>query len=301
MASPAPVGRGSRNRRAPSKGRARNKSQGAGPSAAPRLALPDPADLQYAAQQTQLYKQNAQAEAGRVIGMSVQEQEKLLREVMRLMLFRQKAQPDVPVPRNDLTKVILASYKDGKKSNMGNAIVALAQESFAKVMGMDMRELRIAPVSKGKSRITENDAGGSKFYVLRSLVPTNWKRKFVADESQNPSRHLLIILLMLIKCQGDKLSEEDMWQYLSELGVQQREVHFKLGKVEDEIKTLVQKKYLIQRKQNGADGNSFTYEAGPNATDELEPKGGIDAYVDQLFTDSLVQPSADQAQDMEME
>ncbi len=35
---------------------------------------------------------------------------------------------------------------------------------------------------------------------------------------------------------------EDMWQYLSELGVQQREVHFKLGKVEDEIKTLVQKK-----------------------------------------------------------
>jgi len=53
----------------------------------------------------------------------------------------------------------------------------------------------------------ENDAGGSKLYVLRSLVPTNWKRKFVADESQNPSRHLLVILLMLIKCQGDKLSE----------------------------------------------------------------------------------------------
>lgn len=299
MASPAPVGRGSRNKRAPSKGRARNKSQGA--SAAQRLALPDPADLQYAAQQTQLYKQNAQAEAGRVIGMSMEEQEKLLREVMRVMLFRQKAQPDVPVPRNDLTKVILASYKDGKKSNISNAIIALAQESFAKVMGMDMRELRIAPVSKGKSRITDNDAGGSKFYVLRSLVPTNWKRKFVADESQNPSRHLLIILLMLIKCQGDKLSEEDMWQYLSELGVHQREVHFKLGKVEDEIKTLVQKKYLIQRKQNGADGNSFTYEAGPNATDELKPKGGIDAYVDRLFTDSLVQPSGDQAQDMDME
>ena len=73
---------------------------------------------------------------------------------MRVMLFRQKAQPDVPVPRNDLTKVILASYKDGKKSNISNAIIALAQESFAKVMGMDMRELRIAPVSKGKSRIT---------------------------------------------------------------------------------------------------------------------------------------------------
>ena len=90
MASPAPVGRGSRNKRAPSKGRARNKSQGdaaypelaaveactasnaaycqgsfvsqlviaagAGPSAAPRLAPPDPADLQYAAQQASAEK-----------------------------------------------------------------------------------------------------------------------------------------------------------------------------------------------------------------------------------------------------
>ena len=52
----------------------------------------------------------------------------------------------------------------------------------------------------------EESAAGSKFYVLRSLVPRNWK-KFVADESQNPSRHLLVVLLMLIKCQGDKLSE----------------------------------------------------------------------------------------------
>ena len=53
----------------------------------------------------------------------------------------------------------------------------------------------------------ENDAAGSKFYVLRSLVPRNWKTRFVVEQSQNPSRHLLIILLMLIKCQGDKLSE----------------------------------------------------------------------------------------------
>ena len=41
-------------------------------------------------------------------------------------------------------------------------------------------------------------------------------------------------------------------------------------------------RYLIQRKQNGSDGNSCTYEAGPNAADEFEPKGGIDAYVDQV-------------------
>ena len=35
---------------------------------------------------------------------------------------------------------------------------------------------------------------------------------------------------------------EDMWLHLGELGIHPKEEHFKLGKVEDEIKTLVQKK-----------------------------------------------------------
>ena len=82
----------------------------------------------------------------------MQEEQKLMRDVMRHMLFRQKAMPDVPVPRNDLTKLILASYKDTKKANMGNAVIALAQESFPKTMGMEMKELRVAPISKGKSK-----------------------------------------------------------------------------------------------------------------------------------------------------
>ena len=74
----------------------------------------------------------------------------MTREVMRLMLFRQKSQPDVPVPRAELNKVILGSYKDSKKSHIGNLAVALAQDSFCKVLGMELKELVIAPVSKSK-------------------------------------------------------------------------------------------------------------------------------------------------------
>ena len=92
---------------------------------------------------------------------TLQEQEKLKREVMRHMLFRQKALPDVPVPRNDLTKLILASYKDTKKGNMGNAIIALAQQAFSKVMGLEMRELKVAPVTKGKSKLAGQTPGCS--------------------------------------------------------------------------------------------------------------------------------------------
>lgn len=99
----------------------------------------------------------------------VQEEEKLMRDVMRHMLFRQKAMPDVPVPRNDLTKLILASYKDTKKANMGNTIIALAQESFPKTMGMEMKELRVAPISKGKSKLA-GKASCSYHLSLASFV-----------------------------------------------------------------------------------------------------------------------------------
>lgn len=47
-------------------------------------------------------------------------------------------------------------------------------------------------------------------------------------------------------------------------------------------KSLVLNRYLIQRKQSGSDGSSFIYEAGPNAVDELQAKGGIDSYLDQV-------------------
>ena len=87
-------------------------------------------------------------------------------------------------------------------------------------------------------------------------------------------------------------------------------------------------RYLIQRKQNGNDGNTFTYEAGANAVDELENKGGIDAYIEQvgavvkqalglhlcevtfypdkslalqLFTDTVIPAALEQTQDMEVE
>ena len=49
---------------------------------------------------------------------------------------------------------------------------------------------------------------------------------------------------------------------------------------------------MIQRKQNGTDGSTFTYEAGPNATDEFEPKGGIDAYLDQVTFLNYVESTA---------
>ena len=118
-----------------------------------------------------------------ICSAQLQEEEKLKRDVMRHMLFRQKALPDVPVPRNDLTKLILASYKDTKRGNMGNAVIALAQESFPKTMGMEMKELRVAPVSKGKSKLAGEVSPCTswlEFGIIISSWPAvhDWLHKF---------------------------------------------------------------------------------------------------------------------------
>lgn len=68
----------------------------------------------------------------------------------------------------------------------------------------------MAAITSTRPVAAESEAAGSKFYVLRSLVARNWKKKFIVDDSETPSKHLLIVLLMLIKCHGDKLSEGDL-------------------------------------------------------------------------------------------
>ena len=47
-------------------------------------------------------------------------------------------------------------------------------------------------------------------------------------------------------------------------------------------------RYLVQRKENGNDGSTFTYEAGPNVVDELKNQGGIDSYLDQVRMSRIV-------------
>lgn len=68
-----------------------------------------------------------------------QEQDKLVREVMRFMIFRQSEKPEVPVPRGELSK-ITSSHK---KAN-GRFIIKLAQARFCKSMGLELKELKVA-------------------------------------------------------------------------------------------------------------------------------------------------------------
>ena len=73
--------------------------------------------------------------------LSVQEEDQLVRIVMRFMLFRQMQKPGIPVKRDELGKVIPSTYKSQKIHNLFRVVVTKAQERFPPTFGMEMREV----------------------------------------------------------------------------------------------------------------------------------------------------------------
>ena len=67
---------------------------------------------------------------------------------MRFMLFRQQQKPGVPVKRDELTKLVLAGYKTGAKSRLGNFVIQQAMARFPAVFGMEMKEVATKVMTK---------------------------------------------------------------------------------------------------------------------------------------------------------
>ena len=103
----------------------------------------------------------------------LQERNKLVREVMRFMIFRQSEKPDVPVPRGDLSKLLAGNKKVSSK-----LIIKLAQAHFSKSMGLELKELTV-PTEKD-IRAGQRGASHAKcrlLYELRYVLPQIWGLK----------------------------------------------------------------------------------------------------------------------------
>jgi len=67
---------------------------------------------------------------------------RLVRSVMRYMLFNQQQKNAVPVKRQELTNIILKNNKGGKASkHLGSRIIKQAAWQFVKIFGMEMKEI----------------------------------------------------------------------------------------------------------------------------------------------------------------
>ena len=72
-----------------------------------------------------------------------QEQDQLVQQVMRLMLFKQQKAPDVPVRQSELAAVVNAAYKEQRKHKLSSLIILQAQLKFMQLLGIEMPSFKL--------------------------------------------------------------------------------------------------------------------------------------------------------------
>lgn len=196
----------------------------------------------------------------RKFALSDLEEEKMVLEVCRTMLFRERLKPGVPVSRTELIKNI------GKKG-VSSMILKLAQTKLFFATGLEMHELRVSASPK--------DAG-ILYYVLRSWMPVTLRQQFLEEgqplqQQQVALKGFYTVVLALIHMDGERTSESSLWRLLGDVGISKHddEDHPTLGvRVEDALKGMIARRYLNRSKGGGAEPE-FTYEWGPNAKSEV--------------------------------
>ena len=192
--------------------------------------------------------------------------DRLVSEVMRLLLFRLH-KDGAPVSRADCMVLVNKAYKE--KRGLGPAVLAAAQARFPALLGMEMVELEKAKPggsagagdAKALLKAAEKaDKGGSKVYVLRSLLPHALRARVVDLPEAAPAAGFTVAVLALVTLAGEGgLGEEALWASLGQLGVRQEAAssHPTLGAADALLAQLV-KQHFLQRAK-GPDGAFVLY------------------------------------------
>lgn len=198
------------------------------------------------------------------VTLSTLEEEKLVLEVCRTMLFRERLKPGVPVSRADLLKTM--DWRKGAAS----VVLKLAQTKLLFATGLEMCELSAATGAK--------DAGNG-YFVLRSWMPVALRQRFLVDKQQIPEQQLALeglttVVLALIRMDGEITSETTLWRLLEDVGIRKKEEegHPKFGiTVEEALKGMIARKYLKVSREGGAE-NDLKYEWGTAANTQAITK-----------------------------
>ena len=135
-------------------------------------------------------------------GLSPHTMEGVVRAVVRHVIFANTAHPNVPIPHEELSKLI-ASRSQGSKNQKGwsRCIIAMAQHSLAARFGLELVEIL-------KRRRDGDEI--RKYYVLRSLIPQKLYNAIVPDREEDEKLGLLAAILGLMTVSGGKISEGEI-------------------------------------------------------------------------------------------
>ena len=168
-----------------------------------------------------------------------QEKDKLVGEVMRLMLFSQY-KDSAPVQRGKISELISQLCPQLKRANLASYIIAQAQLKFAQVFGYEMKELdRMQQKKMGNSRAA-NQSEPTKEYVLKSMLPAKARRRWIDQPGELPARAFCMTVCSLVSISGGQIEEDQLWRHLASLGVRHDdEAHPKLGNTKAALAKLI--------------------------------------------------------------
>ncbi|XP_011385542.1 melanoma-associated antigen B2-like [Pteropus vampyrus] len=165
--------------------------------------------------------------------------------LMHFLLCKYKM--NEPIKKGDMLKVIHKRYREHFPE-----ILKKASERMDLVFGLELKEVK---------------PNGHSYSLVCKLDDS--RDESTSNALRFPTKVILMPLLGLIFLNGNRASEEEIWELLNILGVYDEETHFILGEPRDIItQNLVQEKYLEYRQVPGSDPPRFEFLWGPRAQAE---------------------------------
>ncbi|CAI9103610.1 OLC1v1002128C2 [Oldenlandia corymbosa var. corymbosa] len=225
-------------------------------------------------------------------GISHEEKDKLVAELIRYVLFKTEQNNGCPIKREELTQII--TDKKYKQRNLPNFIINEVKSKLSTIFGYDMRELQRSRPSSATASSQQSDA---KSYVLISKLPADVYQKFVENHDTVHLTGFTFVVLGIVHLAGGKITEENLWHHFRRLGLSDTEdSHPVLGNTKQALEALVQQRYLQKDKVNGTEGNTLYYEFAERAQDEAVSRK-IKDYVSQMVQKDVSPTDGDDADD----
>lgn len=225
----------------------------------------------------------SQADVLASFGISVEEKDKLVAEVIRYILFKMEQSNGCPIKRDELTQII--TRKNYKQRNLPSFIIDEAKRKLSSIFGYELRGLnrsRGSSANPGGDVVSQQSGADAKSYIIISQLPAKTYKKCVENVNTAHLTGFTFVVIGIVHLAGGKITEENMWHHLRRLGLSENEErHPDFANVKQTLEALVQQRYLMKEKVCGPEGVSFNYELAERALDE-SVNSRIKEYVSQI-------------------
>ncbi|GES74228.1 MAGE-domain-containing protein [Rhizophagus clarus] len=198
--------------------------------------------------------------------LTAEEIERKIKDVVRLALFSEFRKQ--PIKREDITKKVLYEHPRAYYEIVFNK----AQERLEDIFGMKLAELPKKSFGTGGARKpVGNKDKTSKSYILKNVLPQEYRETDIINWGKNEQEGLLTVILSLIHVNGRVLSDDQLNHYFRRLYLVGND-KFDLEKL---LSTFVKQGYLDRQKTSRTDQSQnsekdpLEYRWGPRAKIEM--------------------------------